>query len=75
MPVIKPSLLVMALIPITEDNFGGRRRFTHALPGDQGEILDVSDSGRLNILWLRTGTVTACSEGQEVARGRRIARA
>jgi len=56
--------LVIATKEIIEFNFNGKAKWTHAVPGDSGEIIHVSENGTPTVLFSKsqTSTVVAPSE-------------
>jgi hypothetical protein len=60
---------IMALARITEENFMGRKLWTHARKGDLGEVIHIDEEGNPTVRFFRSGTATvvAPSEYQTVA--------
>lgn len=50
---------VVAVEPITEQNFAGKKLHTHALRGDVGRVWHV-DGDWITVTFERTGTTTGC---------------
>jgi hypothetical protein len=58
---------VVATQRITEENFMGRKLWTHARKGDRGVIIDVDpDDGVPTVRFYRSGTATGVDIGGDV---------